>query len=141
VQFNIVPESCGIWIDRRLLPGEAPATVLDDYRRIVAAEAARDPACRVVVETPLLVDEPLSTAADTPVVRLAGAAAAAVGLPAEPIGVPYGSDASKLARHGVPSIVLGPDSIEQAHSATESVDCGQVRLARQLYADMIRRFT
>jgi acetylornithine deacetylase len=140
VQINIVPDSCGIWIDRRLLPGEAPATVLDDYRRIVAAEAARDPACRVVVETPLLVDEPLSTAADTPVVRLAGAAAAAVGLPAEPIGVPYGSDASKLARHGIPSIVLGPDSIEQAHSATESVDCGQVRLARQLYADMIRRF-
>lgn len=140
VQINIVPDSCGIWIDRRLLPGESAAAVLDDYRRIVAAETARDPAIRATVEAPLLVDEPLSTPADAAVVRLAGEAAAAAGLPAAPLGVPYGSDASKLSRHGIPSIVLGPDSIEQAHSATESVDCGQVRTARLLYADMVRRF-
>ena len=30
-----------------------------------------------------------------------------------PVGVPFGSDASKLARIGIPSIVLGPGSIDQ----------------------------
>lgn len=140
VQINIVPDACGIWVDRRLLPGESPAAVLDDYRRLIDAEVARDPTFQATVEPPLLVDEPLFTPTDAAVVRLAGEAARAAGLPADPIGVPYGSDASKLSRHGIPSIVLGPDSIEQAHSATESVDCGQVRTARLLYADMIRRF-
>lgn len=139
VQINIVPESCGIWIDRRLLPGERPADVLADYRRLIDAEAARDPSFRATLEPPLLVDEALSTPADAPIVRGATAALAAAGLPPEPVGVPYGSDASKLSRRGIPSIVLGPDSIAQAHSATESVDCGQVARARLLYADIVRR--
>jgi acetylornithine deacetylase/succinyl-diaminopimelate desuccinylase-like protein len=140
VQINIVPEECGIWIDRRLLPGERPADVLAGYRRLIDAEAARDPDFRATLEPPLLVDEPLATAADERIVTVAGAALAAAGLPGDPVGVPYGSDASKLARRGIPSIVLGPDSIAEAHSATESVDCGQVARARLLYADIVRRF-
>lgn len=140
VQINIVPESCSIWIDRRLLPDERPADVLADYRRLIDAEAARDPSFRAAIEPPLLVDEALSTPADMAIVADAAAALAAAGLPADPVGVPYGSDASKLSRKGIPSIVLGPDSIAQAHSATESVDCGQVARARLLYTDIVRRF-
>lgn len=140
VQINIVPESCGIWIDRRLLPDERPADVLADYRRLIDAEAAGEPSFRAAIEPPLLVDEALSTPADAAIVAAAAAALAAAGLPADPVGVPYGSDASKLSRKGIPSIVLGPDSIAEAHSATESVDCGQVARARLLYADIVRRF-
>ena len=34
-------------------------------------------------------------------------------------GVPYGTDASKFTIRGIPSIVLGPGSIDQAHSGIE----------------------
>jgi succinyl-diaminopimelate desuccinylase len=57
-------------------------------------------------------------------------------LPDELVGVPYGSDASKLSRKGVPSIILGPGSIERAHAAVEYVECEQVIQAEEFY----RRF-
>jgi acetylornithine deacetylase/succinyl-diaminopimelate desuccinylase-like protein len=54
--------------------------------------------------------------------------------------VPYGSDASKLARAGVPSIVFGPGSIDQAHAAIEFVDCDEVHQAYQFYREFILAF-
>jgi acetylornithine deacetylase len=56
------------------------------------------------------------------------------------VGVPYGSDASKLARAGIPSIILGPGSIDQAHAADEYVDLDQVALAAEIYARTILEF-
>ena len=45
----------------------------------------------------------LETPPDSSVVRTAAQVLSRMGLPGELVGVPYGSDASKLARHGVPS--------------------------------------
>jgi acetylornithine deacetylase len=84
----------------------------------------------------MLQDFPLETAADSPVTVAAQTVLKELGLPVEPVGVPYGSDASKLSRAGVPSIVLGPGSIDQAHAAIEYVDCDQVDKAFEFY----RRF-
>jgi len=63
-----------------------------------------------------------------------------MGLPGELVGVPYGSDASKLARHGVPSIIFGPGSIDVAHAAIEYVDCNQVLQAEEFYREFLMRF-
>ena len=43
-----------------------------------------------------------------------------------PAGVPFGSDASKLVRQGIPSIIFGPGSIDRAHAAVEYVEIDQV---------------
>jgi acetylornithine deacetylase len=56
-----------------------------------------------------------------------------LGLDEKPAGVPYGSDASKLSCAGVPSIVIGPGSIDQAHSAIEFVECAEVKQAFEYY--------
>jgi acetylornithine deacetylase len=56
------------------------------------------------------------------------------------VGVPYGSDASKLAGAGIPSIILGPGNIDQAHAADEYVDLDQVALAAEFYARTILEF-
>ena len=48
-------------------------------------------------------------------------------------GEPYGTDAAKLSAAGIPSIVLGPGSIDQAHAAVEWVDCAQVLQAVEVY--------
>jgi acetylornithine deacetylase len=57
-----------------------------------------------------------------------------------PGGVPFGSDASKLSRQGIPSLIFGPGSIDQAHAAVEFVDMAQVEQALDFYREFILRF-
>lgn len=138
VQVNIVPEECQLAVDRRLLPGEEAEAVLAGYRDLVAKPLA---ASGVIpsFET-MLVDETLETSHDTLAVRIAVEAAAAVGLDTTPVGVPYGSDASKLSRRaGVPSIVFGPGSIDAAHAADESVPLDDLVAAAAFYREFLRR--
>ena len=63
-----------------------------------------------------------------------------MGLNGQLAGVPYGSDASKLARQGIPSIIFGPGSIDRAHAAIEYVECDQVAQATEFYSDFLLRF-
>ncbi|MEZ5394094.1 MAG: M20/M25/M40 family metallo-hydrolase [Bryobacterales bacterium] len=88
----------------------------------------------------LLEDYPLETSAAAGIVEATRRTLEQRGVDAEPIGVPYGSDASKLARIGIPSIVLGPGSIDQAHAAVEFVACDQVEKAREIYRGIMEVF-
>lgn len=135
VQVNFVPDSCEIEIDRRLLPGETAAEVLAGYESLLAGLSVD-----AAMEPPMLEDEALETAADAPVAQAACAVLREMGLSAQPAGVPYGSDASKLSRHGVPSIIFGPGSIDRAHASVEYVECDQVLLAEEFYRRFLLRF-
>jgi acetylornithine deacetylase len=140
VQVNFVPDWCEIEIDRRLLPGESVADVLASYEGMLGRLRSENPSLDAVMEPPMLADDALETAPDAPVARVASAVLAGLGLNPEPCGVPYGSDASKLARHGVPSILFGPGSIDRAHAAEEYVECDQVALATEFYRQFLMRF-
>ena len=139
-QVNIVPESCVIEIDRRLVPGEELEEVWRSYGRLVAKLQDSIPGFIAVVEEPMLQDMPLETATQQPVAAVATQVLAGLGLNSEAIGVPYGSDASKLARAGVPSIVFGPGTIDQAHAASEFVDCDEVHKACAFYRQFLLAF-
>jgi acetylornithine deacetylase/succinyl-diaminopimelate desuccinylase family protein len=129
-QVNIVPESCIIEVDRRLIPGEDPETV---YRQCCAWLDAEN-------EPPLLTDGPLDTPCDAPIARLACEIVSEMGLDGRAAGMPYGSDASKLSRAGIRSIVLGPGSIDQAHTADEWVAVEEVEQAVAVYRRIMERF-
>jgi acetylornithine deacetylase len=135
-QVNMVPDDCVIEVDRRLLPGETPAEVHAAYDRLVRGIPDVDAWC----EPPMLSDEPLDTRIDAEVVKCGAAVLCGLGLNAQPAGVPYGSDASKLARAGVPGIVFGPGSIDQAHAAVEYVDCEEVQKAFEFYRAFVLAF-
>lgn len=142
VQINIVPAACTLAVDRRLLPGESPESVLADYRRLVAtvlADAGSE-GVTAVVDEPLLVDDALETPTSAPIVQAAVAAAEALGMDATPQGVPYGSDASKFARAGIPAIVCGPGSIDLAHAADEWVPVVEVEQAVTFYRELMLRW-
>lgn len=126
VQVNFVPDRCVIEIDHRLLPGETAASALAHYQALLAA--VTDVRAEVE-EPPLLVDEALDTPAGAAVVKTAAHVLAGLGLDPSPTGVPFGCDASKLARAGIPSIVFGPGSIDRAHTADEYVELDQVEKA------------
>jgi acetylornithine deacetylase len=141
VQVNFVPDQCTIEIDRRLLPGESSSDVLARYQCIIDQLRAEHPGFDGTMELPpMLVDEALDTPASEHIVTVAQSALRSLGLNAEPCGVPFGSDASKLSRVGVPSIVLGPGSIDQAHAADEYVELAQVEQAVRIYRECICRF-
>lgn len=134
-QVNAVPDLCRIEVDRRLVPGEEIGAVLAHYARLVEALGVE-----AVMESPMLTDFPLSTPVDSAIAQTASEVLWEMGLDGSACGVPFGSDASKLSAAGVPSIVVGPGSIEQAHGAVEYVECEQVELALDFYRAVMRRF-
>jgi acetylornithine deacetylase len=140
VQVNFVPDTCVIEIDRRLLPGETVACVLAHYQELLDGLQAQHPTLEAVMEPPMLTDEALETAADSAPAQLASTLLAEKGLDGSLCGVPFGSDASKLSRQGIPSLVFGPGSIDQAHAAVEFVDIAEVEMACRFYRDFILRF-
>ena len=139
-QINLVPASCQIEIDRRLLPGETPDQVLNQYRSRLSGIASQFPKVDAVLLPPLLTDLPLETPADHAVVQTLCDVLSSLGHSASPVGVPFCSDASKFGAIGIPSVILGPGSIDQAHSSIEYIDTQQVIDAVHIYREFVLRF-
>ena len=140
VQINLVPASCEIEIDRRLLPDETPETAMHHYRQLIDQMASEIPDMRATVHEPMLTDLPLETDPKSPAVQTMVGVLSRLGLDAQPCGVPFCSDASKFGAIGIPSIILGPGSIDQAHAANEYVSCDQVKTAVEVYRQFIIQF-
>uniref|UniRef100_UPI0037C4FEDF M20 family metallopeptidase n=1 Tax=Prosthecobacter sp. TaxID=1965333 RepID=UPI0037C4FEDF len=112
VQVNFVPDEAVIEIDRRLLPGEEVPDVLAHYQVLLDALMKRHPDVLAEMETPMLQDWPFQTDENAPVVELARALLGEMGRENSVSGVPFGSDASKFSRMGIPTILFGPGSID-----------------------------
>ncbi len=69
VQINLVPASCEIEIDRRMLPGETCEAVLEHYGRLLGALAKEHPEMQAIMHPPLLTDVALETNADSAAVQ------------------------------------------------------------------------
>jgi acetylornithine deacetylase len=137
VQVNFVPDICAIEIDRRLLPGERADDAVAHYRQLLQGIAG----ITAEVEEPLLlVDEALDTPVGSAVVQTASRVLREMGLNPDPCGVPFGCDASKLSRAGIPSIVFGPGSIDRAHTVDEYVELDQVEQALEFQRRFILSF-
>ena len=132
-QVNVVPDLCMIEVDRRLLPGETIPDVLEHYRGMFDHELD-------VHFEPMLEDEAFETPRDAAIVKCALRVSMDSGMNPEPIGVPFGTDASKVSRAGIPSIICGPGSIDQAHGSIEYVECAQVVQATEFYRRLMIAF-
>ncbi len=137
VQVNFVPDRCEIEVDRRLLPGETCEQVLADYQLLIDQVSSNQPGMRVVMHPPMLSDRPLETDPAAPAVQTMVRVLEKMQLNSHLVGVPFGSDASKFAAIGIPSIILGPGSIDQAHAAEEYIECSQVIQAEEIYREFI----
>jgi acetylornithine deacetylase/succinyl-diaminopimelate desuccinylase-like protein len=58
----------------------------------------------------------------------------------EPIGVPFGTDASKFSRAGIASIIFGPGSIGMVHGPVEYVKLSQIEQAVDFYQRLMVLF-
>ena len=133
-QINFVPDTCRAAVDCRILPGDTAESVVGEFERVIAAAGAEDAELDARIERPLMFScGAVGTAEDAPIVESTVAACRAVLGDVTIAGVPYGTDASPFADEGVPAVVLGPGSIDQAHGAVEWVECEQVLKAVDIY--------
>lgn len=140
IQVNQVPDSCTIEVDRRLVPGETRKTAYGELENLIAELREADPELDAEMEPPMVEDYPLETSSAERIVQTVLKASQEVAGRASLEGVPYGSDASKLARAGIPSVIFGPGNIDQAHGADEFVELDQVRIAAEIYTRTILEF-
>ena len=85
--------------------------------------------------------EPAEVAVDEPVVEAVRAGLAATGLPdAEPRGATYGADSRHFVAAGIPAVLFGPGTIDEAHYPDETIAWKQVVRARAAIAAAAERF-
>lgn len=115
---NTVPNECAVSIDRRTLPGEDPEQVWRELRDRIDERFGT----RVSVEQPFLTDLSLDNDPADPFLAGVRGVLTEAGREGDGIGTGWGSDASKIAAAGIPALVLGPGSIQDAHTPDESID-------------------
>lgn len=136
---NIMARDCQLLWEFRGLPGVSLRTAYNKFTLACDDVAQRRfkgfPDCEIVteieVEIPALAPEP-GSAAETLALRLARRN--------KTVAVPYASEAGQFQTHGIPTVLCGPGSIEQAHQADEYVEIDQIaecvafmrRLAKEL---------
>ncbi|MCP4591230.1 MAG: M20 family metallopeptidase, partial [bacterium] len=136
LSVNTVPDRCTVEIDRRLMPEETPEQaqqhLLEYLGRTVGSESFE-------LEAPFMTAEPLSDADNGPLAQQLGESIRAVTGQSASVGVPYATDAPYIARLGIPTVVFGPGSIEQAHTKDEWISVEQLELAVDVLYDFISR--
>lgn len=77
---------------------------------------------------------PMDTPADHPVIRRL----LETGTDVKLAGAPWFSDAAHLSAGGIPSICIGPGSIDQAHTADEFIDLTALREGAEFFTKFVR---
>jgi acetylornithine deacetylase len=137
---NMTPATCEVELDRRVAPGERPDEVIGALEALLDEVRATDPSVDVTLRDPVVhlpLDPAAMDGAGEALARAVGEALACHGLPAQPVGVGFGTDAGALAAAGIPSVVLGPGDIAQAHAADEWLALAQLDAAVALYRDVL----
>ena len=137
--LNIVPRDCWFDFEFRHLPGDDPDALLAAVHAHAADEL--EPAMRAIHADTGIGFEPLSTipglatAEDSEIVQLAKAATGANATGK----VAFGTEAGLFEGIGIPTVVCGPGSIDQAHKPDEFVALDQVALCEQFLRRVLER--
>lgn len=134
---NVVPASCTVTLDRRLLPrDENIAAALEEMREVLASSA--EPVGSWQLER-MTGTNGFRMSPDQPLVAaFAGAVQKATGRAAE-FRVPDGaSDARFLSDSGAQIVIFGPGDDHQGHAANETIDETELLGACEIQREVVR---
>ncbi|WP_135557247.1 M20 family metallopeptidase [Paenibacillus cymbidii] len=137
---NTVPDLCRITIDRRTVPGEEAIAVWQSMKRLLEGLQDADGPLKLAVHEPFLIDHSMEVQPESALVRHMRSAVGRYAPHGRIMGAPYGSDASKLVRAGVPSLVFGPGNLAQAHTRDEWVDLDEATTAAAIIMELAMQF-
>lgn len=133
--WSTVPGKCVLRFERRLVPGEIPASAKKELERLVREIASSNSSFKATVGL-IYSAESMEVKASSPIVKALRKHAKLTLGAVEIGGVPYWTDASTLVNQGkVPSCLFGPGSIDVAHSKDEYVNVHHDVIASQVYAN------
>jgi acetylornithine deacetylase len=115
---NTVPDRAVIDIDRRLRPDEIPETAYCDLIEYVTAKVGGGE-CRIQHDPAWMQSRGLARGANEAWGQQLAEIVRGLGVEAKLCGAMYGTDAASIAAAGIPTVVFGPGSIAQAHTADE----------------------
>jgi succinyl-diaminopimelate desuccinylase len=131
-QPNIVPADCRIEVDRRTLPGETEQSVRQELAKLFRQnkltakiknnKSSPCPALETNRALPF-VTKFFDSSGQT-----------------ETVGVNFFCDAAIISGGGIPSVVFGPGSIAQAHTADEWISIPSLQKATAVYRRFIESF-
>nr|WP_128904103.1 M20/M25/M40 family metallo-hydrolase [Halorubrum amylolyticum] len=125
-------------------PGETVDEVEETFRARLEEVVADDPWLREhlpTFERFSVQFEPAEIAVDEPIVEAARAGLVEAGLPdAEPTGATYGADSRHYVAAGIPTVLLGPGTITEAHYPDETIAWAEVERGREAIAAAVSRF-
>jgi len=137
--LNIVPQECNFQFEFRYLPGADPDALereIKDYaERVILPEMQRtDPGTSIRFDTKAEIPG-LNTAEEDQVTQLAQA----LSRNQSTAKVAYATEGGLFQQAGIPAIICGPGSIEQAHKPDEYVTLAQVALCESFMERLLEQ--
>jgi len=131
---NIVPDTCAATFDIRTVPGQDTAATLAALENFVRERVGERDGYELIFDPPYHDSPNFETPAGHPLVQTA----CELRDQPEADTVAFGCDGSKLAAVGIPTIILGPGSIEQAHTKDEFIALTDLESGTEAYVNLAR---
>ena len=128
---NVVPDHAVIDIDYRMMPGEVPGDAQQELIAFIAERIASDHV--VEHDPPWNQSRGMQDGANRAWADEVARTASFDGRTSEIVGVPYGTDAWVFAAMGIPTVVMGPGSIAQAHTEDEWISVAELERGVEVY--------
>lgn len=134
VKENIIPDNCELIVDCRYIATQSEDFLLNSLLGIADQLTSVEPKLKINMEVTLRYGA-LNTPKDHPLVKIAEEV---TGKKSE--AAPYSTEAPIYQRLEIPTIILGPGNIAQAHTYNEYIEIRQLEDAVKIYSELIRRF-
>jgi len=136
---NMIPDSCLLQMDARVVPPWTVEEAREEVEKFVG-RLSDELGFKIYVQVEAL-GRPAATPPDEPLVRTAMDAVEVCGVNQEgPEGFGACCDMQHFRAAGVPTIILGPGELSQAHATDESVKEEEILRAVRVYRELVRRF-
>ena len=138
---NAVPDRCVADVDRRLIPGETMPEIRAGFETLFERMRAEDPATRIAADCREWTD-PAEAAPDSTIAELCRRAVTEeTGARPRDMGFTGITDARFYINDAsIPTVILGPGSLADAHTAGEFVQVDDLVAAARIYARAFVRF-
>ncbi|MEA4849741.1 MAG: M20 family metallopeptidase [Clostridiaceae bacterium] len=140
IKENVLPDTCEMTIDRRMIPGEDEKETIESFEKICRDAEKKFPGASVKIDRYIMTTGPASEVKpDSEIAKLAYAACEEVtGIKQAPNGTDCNTDMNHFIRMGIPCVIIGPGTLKVAHMPNEYVELKQLELAYKVHENVIR---
>jgi acetylornithine deacetylase len=129
---NIIPGECRFLVEWRPLPEDSPADGIAWLNQLASEAAKTHPGCDVSIKV-TRADKGFAYDAESPFVS-----GLAEQLGTEPMGISFGSEATRFARVADEVVVLGPGNMHTAHSDRECIPMDELEAFVECVGGLLR---